>query len=73
MLMTSAGQSVVLKEKVTFSDMVNQPILSFGRLMKSGCMVDRWATQVPMKWEPGSAFSVSEPEFGGGSFGSSHH
>ena len=39
-LMTSAGQSVVLKEKVTFSDMVNQPILSFGRLMKSGWLID---------------------------------
>ena len=37
---TSEGQSVVLKEKVTFSDMVNQPILSFGRLMRSGWSID---------------------------------
>ena len=40
MMMTSEGQSVVLKEKVTFSDMVNQPILSFGRLMRSGWSID---------------------------------
>ena len=40
MLMTSAGQSVVLKEKVTFSDMVHQPILSFGRLMRRGWSID---------------------------------
>ena len=39
-LMTSEGQSVVLKEKVTFSDMVNQPILSFGRLMRGGWSID---------------------------------
>ena len=38
--MTSSGQAVVLKEKVTFSDMVSQPILSFGRLMRSGWSID---------------------------------
>ena len=40
LMMTSEGQSVVLKEKVTFSDMVSQPILSFGRLMRSGWSID---------------------------------
>ena len=40
MMMTSSGQAVVLKEKVTFSDMVSQPILSFGRLMRSGWSID---------------------------------
>ena len=40
LMMTSEGQSVVLKERVTFSDMVSQPILSFGRLMRSGWSID---------------------------------
>ena len=40
MMVTSEGQCVVLKEKVTFSDMVSQPILSFGRLMRSGWSID---------------------------------
>lgn len=29
-----------MKEKVTFSDMVSKPILSFGRLMRSGWSID---------------------------------
>ena len=40
LMMTSEGQSVVLKERVTFSDMVSQPIWSFGRLMRSGWSID---------------------------------
>ena len=40
-LTTEDGRLVVLRERVTFSDMVTQPILSFGRLLKSG-----WAIRV---------------------------
>ena len=39
-MMTPGGQAVILKEKITFSDMVSQPILSFGRLMRSGWSID---------------------------------
>ena len=31
---------VILKERVTFSNVVNQPILSFGHLLRAGWPVD---------------------------------
>ena len=39
-LWSTEGRQVILKERVTFSDCVSQPILSFGRLMKSGWSLD---------------------------------
>ena len=39
-LWSTEGRQVVLKEKVTFSDCVSQPIISFGRLMRSGWSLD---------------------------------
>ena len=34
------GRKVILKERVTFCDVVKQPILSFGRLMRAGWSID---------------------------------
>ena len=39
-LTSSEGRKVVLRERVTFCDVVSQPILSFGRLMKAGWSID---------------------------------
>ena len=37
---SSDGRKVVLRERITFSDVVSQPIISFGRLMKAGWSID---------------------------------
>ena len=37
---SSDGRKVVLRERVTFSDGVSQPIISIGRLMKAGWSLD---------------------------------
>ena len=34
------GREVIVKERVTFSDMVSQPILSYGRLLRTGWSID---------------------------------
>eukprot|EP00913_Durusdinium_trenchii_P032259 g30204.t1 len=34
------GREVIIKERVTFSDLVSQPILSYGRLLRTGWSID---------------------------------
>ena len=34
------GREVIIKERVTFSDVVSQPILSYGRLLRTGWSID---------------------------------
>ena len=34
------GREVIVKERVTFSDLVSQPILSYGRLLRTGWSID---------------------------------